>query len=145
MKMTLANEPTLEQPSRRFTAAGACFPLLMVVESRAKQAFVCPAAYGNPRSTGPEDLQRPGNSVCEVELSWWGQLGRRGIADNPRRSPHHLKLSRDFGKLLCSGRLAQLVRAPSSHGGSRRFESCAAHIENPCRKRPCEGFFFLFD
>ena len=25
------------------------------------------------------------------------------------------------------GRLAQLVRAPSSHGGSRRFESFAAH------------------
>ena len=26
-----------------------------------------------------------------------------------------------------AGRLAQLVRAPSSHGGSHRFESCAAH------------------
>ena len=27
-----------------------------------------------------------------------------------------------------SGRLAQLVRAPSSHGGSRWFESSAAHL-----------------
>ncbi len=46
-----------------------------------------------------------------------------------------------------SGRLAQLVRAPSSHGGGHRFESCVAHFPGvPTRydqtqsPRPSEGF-----
>jgi hypothetical protein len=30
-------------------------------------------------------------------------------------------------KLVCEGRLAQLVRAPCSHRGGHRFEPCAAH------------------
>ena len=40
------------------------------------------------------------------------------------------------------GRLAQLVRAPSSHGGGRWFESCVAHFCPSPPKISRDNFFF---
>lgn len=49
------------------------------------------------------------------------QPGSGSIFLEPHGSPRHRP------RQLSSGRLAQLVRAPSSHGGGHRFESCVAH------------------
>ena len=36
-----------------------------------------------------------------------------------------------------SGRVAQLVRAPASHAGGHRFESCRAHHPGTCESATC--------
>jgi hypothetical protein len=40
-------------------------------------------------------------------------------------------------KSFRSGRVAQLVRAPASHAGGRRFESCRAHHLNLIESATC--------
>ena len=42
-----------------------------------------------------------------------------------------IKRATDFG------RVAQLVRAPASHAGGRRFESCRAHHSRTCESAIC--------
>jgi hypothetical protein len=42
------------------------------------------------------------------------------------------------------GRVAQLVRAPASHAGGHRFESCRAHHVNPLNSSPLQPLAILF-
>src|SRR5687768_462662 len=51
-----------------------------------------------------------------------------------QRSPDPYRAAAtDAASVVISGRLAQLVRAPRSHRGGRRFESVNAHRESPAR------------
>src|ERR1700691_808976 len=42
------------------------------------------------------------------------------------------------------GRVAQLVRAPASHAGGHRFESCRAHHLSPLNSSPLQPLAILF-
>ena len=112
--------------------------LLFHVSAGSGGGFIIPA----PRGKGKEEPR----FFPKSHRFFTGKAKR--LVPAPGKKRIFLKLGLDAGRenwyhIPCYGGIAQLVRAPASHVGGHRFESCCPHQAAPGRtSRPRRSFFF---